>query len=246
MSTIIITGASRGIGRALAHRYAAPGVNLAICCLHREEDLRETEKLLQEKGAFVYAALGDVGDYAFAEAFAGEAQRLFGPPDLLINNAGISWVGLFSEMRPEDWDKVIRTNLTSVYNMTSQVLPDMIHRKAGQILNISSVWGEAGASCEVAYSAAKGGMNALTRALAKELAPSGIAVNAIACGAIDTEMNHFLTDEELLSLTDEIPAGRLGKAEEVAELAYRITGQNAPGATPYLTGQVITFDGGWI
>ncbi len=136
MSTIIITGASRGIGRALAHRYAAPGVNLAICCLHREEDLRETEKLLQEKGAFVYAALGDVGDYAFAEAFAGEAQRLFGPPDLLINNAGISWVGLFSEMRPEDWDKVIRTNLTSVYNMTSQVLPDMIHKKAGQILNI--------------------------------------------------------------------------------------------------------------
>ena len=136
--------------------------------------------------------------------------------DILINNAGISHIGLFSDMTPEEWNRILSTNLTSIYNLCSQCIPDMVHKKSGSILNISSVWGNVGASCEVAYSATKGGNHALTRALAKELAPSGIQVNAIACGAIDTEMNGFLSEEDRQMLIDEIPAGRMGLPEEVA------------------------------
>jgi 3-oxoacyl-[acyl-carrier protein] reductase len=144
-------------------------------------------------------------------------------------------------MTPSDWDKVIATNLTSVFNCCSLAVPDMVSNKYGKIINISSVWGNVGASCEVAYSASKGGMNAFTKALAKELAPSNIQVNAVACGAIDTEMNHFLGDDELMQLIEEIPANRLGRAEEVADLVYHLAYKNE-----YLTGQVIGLDGGWI
>jgi 3-oxoacyl-[acyl-carrier protein] reductase len=144
-------------------------------------------------------------------------------------------------MSIKDWNSIISTNLTSVFNCCSLAIPDMVRQKSGKIINISSVWGNVGASCEVAYSASKGGMNAFTKALAKELAPSNIQVNAIACGAIDTEMNRILTAEELLQLTDEIPAGRLGRAEEVADLVYQLAQNNN-----YLTGQIIGLDGGWI
>ena len=144
-------------------------------------------------------------------------------------------------MTIEDWNRIITTNLTSVYNCCSLAIPDMVRNKKGKIINISSVWGSVGAACEVAYSASKGGMNAFTKALAKELAPSNIQVNAVACGAIDTEMNHFLTDKEMLQLTGEIPTGRLGRAEEVADLVYYLATKNE-----YLTGQVIGLDGGWI
>ena len=161
--------------------------------------------------------------------------------DVLVNNAGVSYIGLFTDMSPEDWNHVITTNLTSVYNCSSLAIPAMVQKKSGKIINISSVWGNIGASCEVAYSASKGGMNSLTRALAKELAPSNIQVNAIACGAIDTEMNCFLSEEDRMSLIDEIPANRFGKVEEVAELAYQLACKNE-----YLTGQIISLDGGWI
>ena len=144
-------------------------------------------------------------------------------------------------MKPEDWDLILRTNLTSVFNCCKLAIPMMLEKKQGKIINISSVWGVCGASCETAYSATKGGVNALTKALAKELAPSNIQVNAIACGAIDTEMNHFLDDEELIGLIEEIPAGRLGRAEEVADLAYHLGYKEN-----YLTGQVIGLDGGWV
>ena len=165
----------------------------------------------------------------------------FGRIDVLVNNAGIAHVGLFQDMTPGEWRNVLGTNLDSVYNCCHAVLPGMILRHSGRIINISSVWGVSGASCEVAYSASKGGMNALTRALAKELAPSGIAVNAIACGAIDTDMNSCFTDEEKADIAAEIPAGRFGRPEEVADLALSL----AEG-TDYLTGQVINLDGGWI
>ena len=144
-------------------------------------------------------------------------------------------------MKSEDWDRIIRTNLTSVFNLSKLAIPDMVARKCGKIINISSVWGSTGAACEVAYSATKGGINAFTKALAKELAPSNIQVNAVACGAIDTEMNQFLEEEELIALVEEIPLGRLGKAEEVADLVYHLGYKNA-----YLTGQVIGLDGGWF
>lgn len=168
-------------------------------------------------------------------------REQFGHIDVLVNNAGISYVGLLTDMSEEDWNRVISSNLTSVFNCCSLAIPEMVRKKSGKIINISSVWGNVGASCEVAYSASKGGMNAFTKALAKELAPSNIQVNAIACGAIDTEMNSLLTDEELSELKNEIPAGRLGRAEEVADLVYQLSRDNT-----YLTGQIIGLDGGWI
>lgn len=239
--TVIVTGSSRGIGKAIAIKYAKKGCRVAINCRKSEEELAKVKAQLETYQVPVFSMVGDVGDYEFAKNFVEETKKNLGKIDILVNNAGISYMGLFSDMKPEDWRKVIDTNLTSVFNLSSLVIPDMVSMKDGKILNISSIWGNVGASCEVAYSASKGGINALTKALAKELAPSNIQVNAIACGAIDTEMNHFLTDEELISLIDEIPAGRLGKAEEVADLVYHLTRKN-----DYLTGQVITLDGGFI
>lgn len=239
--TVIVTGSSRGIGRAIATKFAKKGCRVAINCSQSESELRKVKKSLETYHVPVFAMVGDVGDYSFAKVFVQEVKKNLGNVDILINNAGISYLGLFSDMTPVEWEKVITTNLTSVYNLSSLVIPDMVAKKDGKILNISSIWGKVGASYEVAYSASKGGINALTKALAKELAPSNIQVNSIACGAIDTEMNHFLTDEELLSLIEDIPAGRLGTAEEVANLAYQLTKKN-----DYLTGQVISLDGGFV
>ena len=150
-------------------------------------------------------------------------------------------VGLFQDMERSEWDRLIHTNLGSVYNCCHFAIPEMIRQQKGKIINISSVWGVAGASCEVAYSASKGAVNALTRALAKELAPSNIQVNAVACGAIDTDMNAFLTEEDRALLIEEIPAGRLGIPAEVGTLVKNLCEGN-----DYLTGQVIQLDGGWI
>lgn len=238
--TVLITGASRGIGKAIAIKFAKEGYKIAINSNKSKKELEETKEKLLSCNIPVFAMQGDVGIYDFCKNFVSEVIANLGSVDILINNAGISHIGLFSEMTPDEWNNVISTNLTSVYNLSSLVIPDMVRNKSGKILNISSVWGNIGASMEVAYSASKGGMNSLTKALAKELAPSNIQVNAIACGAIDTEMNSFLAAEELTSLIDEIPASRLGKPEEVAELAFNLcTGNN------YLTGQIIGLDGGW-
>ena len=182
-----------------------------------------------------------MGDWETCQAMFGKVKKQFGSVDVLVNNAGISYIGLLQDMTPADWDRIVKTNLTSVFNCCRLAVPDMVSMKAGKIINISSVWGVAGASCEVAYSATKGGINAFSKALAKELGPSNIQVNAVACGAIDTEMNRWMEDDELISLVDEIPAGRLGKAEEVADLVYHLAYKSN-----YLTGQVIGLDGGWI
>ena len=152
-----------------------------------------------------------------------------------------SIIGLLQDLSFEDWNRILSANLSSVFHCAKLAIPGMIHNHSGKIINISSVWGVCGASCEAAYSATKGGVNGLTMALAKELAPSDIQVNAIACGAIDTEMNGFLSEEEHEMLLDEIPAGRMGKPEEVADLVLKLV--EAP---DYLTGQVIKMDGGWI
>ena len=184
------------------------------------------------------------GDFGVSESCSrlfDAIRERFGSLDVLVNNAGISYIGLFQDMTPDEWNHILNTNLTSVFNCCRLAIPMMVSRKSGRILNISSVWGICGASCEVAYSATKGGINAMTRALAKELAPSSIQVNAIACGAIDTEMNQFLDEEERNALLEEIPAGRMGRAEEVGKLAYQLGSENS-----YLTGQIIQLDGGWI
>lgn len=238
--TVIVTGSSRGIGKAIAIKYAKKNYNVVINASKSEDELNQTKKEIESFQSPCLSFLGDMGEYKNAVSLYDQVKKQFGGADLLINNAGISYIGLFSDMKPEEWDRIIRTNLTSVYNMTSLAVPHMVSNHYGKIVNISSVWGCVGASCEVAYSATKGAVNALTKALARELAPSNIQVNAVACGAIDTQMNHFLTDEELIALTDEIPSGRLGTCEEVADFVYQLTHKNS-----YLTGQVINLDGGW-
>ena len=238
--TVLISGSGRGIGRAIATRFAKDGYKIAINANKSKDELEGTKDYLISLGVPVLVGQGDVGNYEFCKDFVDEIKNTLGSVDILVNNAGISHVGLLSDMKPNEWNEVINTNLTSLYNLSSLVIPDMVRKSAGKIINISSVWGNVGASMEVAYSASKGGMNSFTKALAKELAPSNIQVNAIACGAIDTEMNSFLTSEELNGLIEEIPASRLGTAEEVAELAFNLCSGN-----DYLTGQIVGFDGGW-
>lgn len=236
-----ITGASRGIGRAIARKLASQGWSLAInCASSQEELLRLASELKDEFHIRCLPLIGDAGDEAFVQSALSKIHQELGPVTALINNAGVSHIGLLSDMTLEEWNRIIQTNLTSVFCCCKHAIPDMVHAKSGAILNISSVWGINGASCEAAYSASKGGMNALTKALAKELAPSGISVNAIACGVIDTRMNQCFSKEERESLCEEIPAGRFGTPEEVAELALSILT-----STSYLTGQIITLDGGW-
>ena len=240
--TALITGASRGIGAAIAEKFAAEGWNLALTCIHSKEKLETlADKLRTSFGVTCLTFAGDMGNEADVQNCFEQIAKRFGGVDALINNAGISRVGLFSDLSLDVWEHIMRTNSTSVFLCTRQALPHMLKQKSGSIINISSVWGCVGAYCETAYSASKGTVNALTMALAKELAPSHIAVNAIACGAIDTDMNACFTEEERSDLAEEIPAGRFGQPEEVAELAFSLACQ-----TPYLTGQIIRLDGGWI
>ena len=236
---VLITGASRGIGKSIAKAFAKQGDNLILTCLNSIEDLEKyAAKLEKEFGIRVRAAKCDMSDYEAVKALFADIDDL----DILINNAGVAYIGLLTDMEKEDWDRVLGTNLDALFFTSKFAVPMMLKKHSGRIINISSVWGNVGASCEVAYSASKGGVNSFTKALAKELAPSGIAVNAIACGVIDTDMNRkHLSDEDLEELKNEIPMDRLGRAEEVAELTVKLS--DAPS---YMTGQIITIDGGWI
>ncbi|MEW4412724.1 3-oxoacyl-ACP reductase FabG [Clostridium sp. AN503] len=238
---VLVTGASRGIGKAIAVKFAKKGYHVVINCAHREQELLQTKKEIEGYQTTCTAVLGDMGDMAACGQLFKTIQKQYGTLDVLVNNAGIDYIGLLQDMSCEDWDRILRTNLTSVFNCCKLAIPMMLAGGGGKIVNISSVWGNVGASCEVAYSATKGGINAFTRALAKELAPSNIQVNAVACGAIDTEMNQWMEEEELIRLVDSIPAGRLGRAEEIADFVYHLGYKGS-----YLTGQVIGMDGGWI
>ncbi len=240
--TVLVTGASRGIGRAIAITFAKEGYRLVINCSSSETELLELKRQLEENlHVDVLASVGDIADYPYVEELYAQTASRFGGVDILVNNAGISHIGLLSDMSIGEWNRMVNTNLTSVFSTCKLAIPYMVHQKHGKIINISSVWGNVGASCEVAYSACKGGVNAFTKALAKELAPSNIQVNAIACGCIDTPMNACFSDEERTALAEEIPAGRFGTPNEVAALALILATGNE-----YLTGQVITLDGGWI
>lgn len=240
--TTLITGASRGIGRAAAIAFAHAGYNLVLNCAHSIEELKVlAQKLEKDFGIQTLCCQGDIGDYAFVCRMFTQIENFCGGIDVLINNAGISHIGLLSDMSYGEWEQILHTNLTSVFSCCKSAIPYMVSQKSGKILNISSDWGVYGASCEVAYSATKGGMNAFTKALAKELAPSNIQVNAVACGVIDTDMNACFNPEERSQLEEEIPAGYFAKPEEVAALLLQLA--DAPA---YLTGQVISFDGGWI
>lgn len=238
---VAVTGASRGIGRAIALKYAKEGYQLAICCRSNADRLLAVSEEIRAYSVKCLTYVGDIGTYEGANAFFTRIQEYYGHLDILINNAGISKLGLIQDMKPEDWEEILSANLSSVFYCSQLAVRLMLPAKSGKILSISSVWGCVGASTEVAYSTTKGGINAFTKALAKELAPSGIQVNAIACGIIDTEMNAFLSKEEREAILEEIPAGRMGTPQEAAKLAYDINNKN-----DYLTGQVIILDGGWI
>ena len=236
--TVFITGASRGIGEAIAKELARQGFDLTLTCLNSLDQLKELAGCLEKKyGVSCHIFQGDMGDPEAVDRLFDGLNRL----DVLINNAGISHIGLLSDMSVSQWRRVMSTNLDSCFYTCRRAIPLMVHAKQGRIINISSVWGQAGASMEAAYSASKGGVNSLTKALAKELAPSNIQVNAIACGVIDTDMNRCFAPEEMASLIEEIPADRIGRPEEVAALAGQLI--TAPA---YMTGQIITIDGGWI
>ena len=240
--TALITGASRGIGAALACRFAAEGYHLALCCHNSYETLQALATKLETTCSIqVLCFRGDVGDYTFICDMVQKTLDTFGQIDVLINNAGISYFGLLSDMSIADWHTVLNTNLNAAFYTSKLAIPHMVHEKWGKIINISSIWGNVGASMEVAYSVSKGGINALTKALAKELAPSNIQVNAIAPGMIDTAMNHVLSEEDISSIIEEIPADRMGTPEEVAHLVWQVV--NSPS---YMTGQIISLDGGWI
>jgi len=240
-STVLITGASRGIGQAIAIAFAKSGYQLVITCSKSEQELQELANILENHyGVDVLTSIGDIGDYNYVSQLFKDIQTRFGDIDVLVNNAGISYVGLLTDMTIDDWNRIMNTNLTSAFSTCRHAIPYMVQKQAGKIINISSVWGNVGASCEVAYSACKGGMNTFTKALAKELAPSNIQVNAIACGCIDTQMNACFSDEERTALAEEIPAGRFGTPKEVADLVLDLSQKHN-----YLTGQIITLDGGW-
>ena len=239
--TVVVTGASRGIGRAVSIYYAQNGFNVCVCCRKNSEMLEKVRQEILNYGVECIAYTGDIGNFQKCETFFKLIAQSYSKIDILVNNAGISHIGLLQDMSPDEWHNIVEANLTSVFNCCKLAIPIMLSRHAGKIVNISSVWGCVGASTEVAYSATKGGINSFTKALAKELAPSNIQVNAIACGIIDTDMNGFLNDDELQSILDEVPAGRIGKPEDVAKLAFDITN-----TSDYLTGQVIKLDGGWI
>ena len=233
----MVTGASRGIGKAIAEALAEAGYHLILTCNHTLAELQEIATSLEEKYGIACTALAaDAADPAAIEKVFSSLNHL----DVLVNNAGISYIGLLTDMSIEEWQRVINTNLSSCFYTSRLAVPLMLKKHSGRIINISSVWGNVGASMEVAYSASKGGVNSFTKALARELAPSNIQVNAISCGVIDTAMNHCFSPEEMDALREEIPADRLGQPEEVAKLVLQLI--QAP---TYLTGQILTLDGGW-
>ncbi|MBR5658827.1 MAG: SDR family NAD(P)-dependent oxidoreductase [Lachnospiraceae bacterium] len=253
--TILITGASRGIGAAIARHLAVFDGSPSRLILNCNTDTEGLATVIDEIGSAVpdcqiVPMICDLSDAeARSAAFARAVEASGGhTPHILINNAGIADIGLLQDLSSDRLMAILTTNLAAALDLARLCIPGMIRRMHDTeanancaILNISSVWGQVGASCEVAYSAAKGGLNAMTRALAKELAPSSIPVNAIACGLIDTRMNRLLSPEELADVIDQIPAGRMATADEVAKTVELILS-----APAYLTGQVIGFDGGWI
>ena len=236
---VLITGASSGIGRETALKYAKNEHPVIIICKNNHSALMDLERDILEMGGRVLSYVKDVSQFNEVSEMFRELETQNMIPDILINNAGISYVGLLQDMSPEEWRSVIDTNLTSAFNCSKCAIPYMLKKHSGRIVNISSMWGNVGASCEVAYSASKGGINTFTKALAKELAPSGIAVNAIAFGMVDTRMNAFLDEEEKASLIEEIPAGRILSPQESADIIYSVSMMNS-----YVTGQIITADGG--
>jgi 3-oxoacyl-[acyl-carrier protein] reductase len=240
--TVLITGASKGIGANLAIRYAEKGYNVVMNYHNSVQSAVLLQKSLSESGYNVIAFKANVKNRLDVDLMVKETLYRFGSIDILINNAGIANQSLFTDISEQDWNDVIGVNLGGVFNCCQAVLPHMINQKSGSILNISSMWGEVGASCEVAYSASKAAVIGLTKALAKEVGPSGITVNCIAPGLIDTSMNQNLAIEDVSAMINETPMGRIGTTNDIASAALFLTSDEAS----YITGQVLGVNGGFV
>ncbi|KJU71417.1 elongation factor P 5-aminopentanone reductase [Clostridium baratii] len=237
----IVTGASRGIGRDIAIKLSENGALVIVNYSKDEEGANETCNIIKEKGGFALKFKADVSNFDEAKDLVEFTVKNTGRLDIVVNNAGISNIGLFMDSTEEDIKNLMGINLFGTFYVTKHALGHMLSR-GGNIVNISSMWGEVGASCEVLYSSSKGGINLFTKALAKEMAPSNIRVNAIAPGVIDTSMNAFLNEDDRKELEEEIPLGRFGKGEEIANAVVFLCSNESS----YLTGQVIRIDGGMI
>ena len=236
MRTALITGGSRGIGAQTVRAFAAAGYRAAFFYRSSED---AANQLAAETGA--YAIRCDVADSASVQAACAQAQRRLSHIDVLVNNAGIAQQKLFTDITDEDWQRMLGVNLSGAFYVSRAVLPGMISRRYGRIINVGSIWGQVGASCEVHYSAAKAGLIGLSKALAKEVAPSGVTVNCVCPGVIATDMLSCFSEEDLSALAEETPAGRLGTPEDVAEMILWLSDEKAG----FVTGQVIGVNGGF-
>lgn len=237
--TVLVTGATGGIGSAIARLFASRGYATAIHYNKNESKALEIKENLLSSGFSAEIFQADLTSPEAVRKMVSEIEAVFGTVDVLVNNAGISLIKLFDDTSDEEWDNIMNVNLKSAFLCSKAVAAGMIHNKKGKIINISSIWGVKGASCEVAYSASKAGLIGFTKALAQELAPSNIQVNCVAPGAIATEMNSHLSATEIKELCQEIPAGRFGAPIEVAESVWFLANSS------YVTGQVLGVDGGW-
>ena len=235
---VLISGGDRGIGAAAAQAFYAAGYRVAVLYHQNAEAAARLEKALP--GCTVVQC--DVASRASCELAFHTVEQALGHVDVLVCNAGIAQQKLFTDITPEEWQRMLDVNLSGAFHLCQLALPGMIHRKAGRILTVSSMWGQTGGSCEVHYSAAKAGLIGLTKALAKEEGPSGVTVNCVAPGVIDTDMMAAFTAEDKAALAEETPVGRLGSAAEVAALLVYLAGENAG----YITGQVFGVNGGLV
>lgn len=242
MKTVLITGSARGIGAATAALFADSGYNVVINYNTSEAEALSLCETLLTKGHNAIAVKADVSNRDEAEFLFDEAKKAFGGVDVLVNNAGIAQQKLFTDITVQDYDRMFNCNVKSVFNCCQCALPYMIHNKNGRIINISSMWGIVGASCEVHYSASKAAVIGMTKALAREVAPSGITVNCIAPGVIDTPMNKGFDEETINALKEETPVGRIGNPEEIAKAVLFF----AEEGSGFITGQVLGVDGGFI
>lgn len=240
--TVLITGGSRGIGRACALRLSGPNRNIALLYRCHTEEAKEVAALCQKKGASTLLLQADIADFSAVSAAYDKLQEAFGGVDILVNNAGISVYGMIQDITPEEWNRLFAVNVHGNFYATKLAIPHMVSQKWGRIINISSVWGMVGASCEALYSATKGAIIAFTKACANELAYSGITCNCIAPGIVDTAMMDLLGKEDLALTLSEVPLGRMVRPEEVALWVAHFADRGAEA----VTGQVISPNGGWI
>ena len=240
--TALITGASRGIGKACALAFGKSGADVIVNYTRSKEKAEEVCKEISKLGGRALPFCADVADRKAVDEMIAFAHSNFGSISTIVNNAGIAEQIMFCDITEEKWDRMFAVDVKGVYNCIQAALPDMIHNKSGRIINISSMWGITGASCEVHYSAAKAAVIGMTKALAKELGPSGITVNAIAPGVISTEMNGNISEEIMSELKEETPIGRIGNPEDIAETALFLASPQAS----FITGEVISVNGGFV